>query len=102
APEGVALVANLEGAVGLIPRRRIAAGQPVAEAALSRPLDVARGDEVTVEVRNGRAQLEFRATAESAGRAGDLISLKNPSSGKRFRGRVAGKGRVVVEGERSS
>ena len=50
--------------------------------------------EVTAAV--GGAQLELDAIAETSGRRGDLISLKNPRSGKIFRARIESKGKAIV------
>ena len=39
--------------------------------------DVNRGDMVEVEVRSGAAHLAFTGKAESAGRSGDTIVIRN-------------------------
>jgi flagella basal body P-ring formation protein FlgA len=52
---------------------------------------------VTVEA--GQARLSLDAQAETGGRRGDRIVLKNLTSGQRFRGVVAGPGQVKVEGD---
>ena len=83
--------------VGHVPRRSIAAGRPVSAFLLAAPNDVERGDTVAVEVRSGGAHLRFKTKAESAGYAGDMILLRNPDNNRRFRGRVTGRGTVVVE-----
>jgi hypothetical protein len=61
------------------------------------PLEVERGDAVEVEVRSGAALLRFDALAESGGRAGDLVFLRNPESRARFSARVVARGKVVVD-----
>jgi hypothetical protein len=60
-------------------------------------LDVHRGERVSVEVTSGAAVLRLQADAESAGRAGDAVLIRNPESGKIFQARVEGKGKVVVQ-----
>jgi flagella basal body P-ring formation protein FlgA len=64
---------------------------------LENPRDVMRGDTVRVEVRDGGAHLELEATAEGSGAFGEIISVLNPISKKRFPARVEGKGRVSVD-----
>ena len=59
--------------------------------------DVERGDLVAVEVKVGGAILDFEATAESSGRAGDSILIKNPDNGRSFQAKIQDKGHVLVE-----
>jgi len=83
--------------VGRKPVRTLAAGTPVALAMLTIMHDVERGDRVEVEVTVGRAVLDFDATAESSGRAGESILVKNPDNGHSFLAKIQNKGHVVVE-----
>ncbi len=83
--------------LGMVPVRAIAARSEIRPEFLALPNDVNRGDAVRVEVRSGAAHLAFTAKAESAGRSGDLIAVRNPSSNKIFRARIKDKGRVVVQ-----
>jgi flagella basal body P-ring formation protein FlgA len=85
--------------LGLVPSRAIAAGAEIRPEFLVPPNDVNRGDAVDVEVRSGAARLAFTAKAESGGRSGDFIAVRNPSSNRIFRARVEGKDRVVVQTE---
>ncbi len=87
---------NLEEVVGRMPRRAIRAGLPVFRSDLIEPLQVQRGDLVDVTAISGAAQLHLPALAETPGRQGDMISLKNTHSGKIFRARVEGKDRALV------
>ena len=41
---------------------------------------------VRVEVLAGGARLEFDARAETNGRKGEIVTMRNPSSGKAFQG----------------
>ncbi len=63
---------------------------------LIEPLQVQRGDLVDVTAIAGAAQLRMPALAETPGRQGDMISLKNPRTGKIFRGRIEGKDKALV------
>jgi flagella basal body P-ring formation protein FlgA len=98
-PPRVAPVTALEQAVGRAPRRSIRAGTVLETGLLDAPYDVGRGDKVRVEVSRGEAHLEMEGRAEAAGRRGQTIPVRNPSSGKRFPARVESAGRVVVVGD---
>jgi flagella basal body P-ring formation protein FlgA len=52
---------------------------------------------VEVEVKVGAAILDFAATAESSGRTGDSIMVKNPDNGHTFQAKIQDKGHVLVE-----
>lgn len=91
------LVDSIDLAVGRRPVRTLAAGTPITPAMLAAAHDVERGDVVAVEVRAGAAVLAFQATAESSGRAGDSVMVRNPANGRSFLARIQEKGRVLVE-----
>jgi len=59
--------------------------------------DVLRGEQVSVLVTSGAALLRFQADAETSGRRGDSVLVRNPENGKLFQARVEGKGRVTVQ-----
>jgi flagella basal body P-ring formation protein FlgA len=63
---------------------------------LEEPKEVARGDTVVVDVREGGAHLKFEAQAEASGAVGETVAVLNPESHKRFLARVEGKGKVSV------
>jgi len=96
-PLSEAAIGTLEEAAGKLPRRSIRAGSVLFASLLEAAKEVERGEEVSVEVLSGGAQLRFRARAETAGRRGDLILVKNPSNGRRLTARVDGEGRVVID-----
>jgi flagellar basal body P-ring formation protein FlgA len=87
---------SMAQATGKIARRTILPGQRIAASALAESTDVARGETVRVQVVDGPALLTFDAVAESSGRKGDQVMLRNPSSGRTFRGLVEDKGKVMV------
>lgn len=87
---------NLDEVIGRMPRRAIRVGLPVFRADLIEPLQVQRGDLVDVTAISGAAQLRMPAVAESPGRQGDMITLKNAHSGKTFRARIEGKDKALV------
>jgi flagella basal body P-ring formation protein FlgA len=88
---------NLEEVVGSVPRALIRAGATVLRNQLSRAPEVARGDVVKVEVTAGSAHLSLEGRAQTDGVTGKTILVKNLSSGKDFRARVTGKGKVSVQ-----
>jgi flagella basal body P-ring formation protein FlgA len=83
--------------VGLESARRIAAGEEIGPAQVARPKDVKRGDLVNVVVQSKTALLRLEAKSLATGRRGEWIVLENPSTRRRFRGRIEGPGRVLVE-----
>ena len=84
-------------AVGQVALRAIPAGGEIRPGLLAAPYAVNQGDEIAIEVRSGSTRLAFSARAQTSGRAGDLISVRNPESKKLFRARVEGKDKAIVE-----
>jgi flagella basal body P-ring formation protein FlgA len=91
------LVESIQALVGRRPARTLPAGTAIAPAMLTVAHDVERGDRVEVEVKVGAAILDFEATAESSGRTGDSIMIKNPENGRTFQAKIQNKGHVLVE-----
>jgi flagella basal body P-ring formation protein FlgA len=89
--------ATVEEVAGRRPRRRIPAGQPIETLLLASPREVEAGQTVEVQARLGAARLTFEARAESGGRVGDRVVVRNPTTGKRFRATVEANGKVTVE-----
>ncbi len=87
---------SMEDVVGRAPQRAVKAGETVPLAILVEPPEVRRGDPVTVDVQSGPAHLELSAVAESSANEGDMIELRNPSSGKTFRARLIPGSKAVV------
>ena len=88
---------SLDEVVGFVPRSAIRSGSTVLRSQLGRAPEVARGDVVKVEVTAGGAHLLFEGKAETDGVMGKTILVKNLASGKDFRARVTGKGKVSVQ-----
>lgn len=87
---------HLDEVVGRVARRSIPAGRAVLRTDLSQPFAIEAGEVVEVDVESGPAHLRMQGRAENSGRDGDMISVRNPRSGKSFRARVEGKGKVLV------
>jgi flagella basal body P-ring formation protein FlgA len=82
--------------IGKIALRGIQAGQPFLSSGLAGPLEVQRGDKIHVRALDGLAELSFDAIAESSGKKGAVIQVRNPSSGRNFRAVIEDKGQAVV------
>jgi flagella basal body P-ring formation protein FlgA len=96
-PFDTSFITSVELVTGRKPVRTLAAGTLIAPQMLTIAHDVERGDRVAVEVKVGRAILDFEATAESSGRTGDSILMKNPENGRSFQAKIQDKGHVLVE-----
>jgi flagella basal body P-ring formation protein FlgA len=91
------LAQTVEQVVGRAPMRAVAPGTEIHLTQLMVLPDVNRGEMVEVEVRSGAAHLAFTGKAESAGRSGDTIVIRNLSSNKVFQARVEGKGKAFLD-----
>ncbi|MBV9500137.1 MAG: flagellar basal body P-ring formation protein FlgA [Acidobacteriaceae bacterium] len=96
APPREECVSDMSKIAGMTARRDIAAGTPICAWMLEPPREVVRGDTVSVIAQSGAAVIEAQGVAEQDGRRGDIITLRNPRSGKTFRGRVEKKDVVAV------
>ena len=93
---------RLEDVDGRIALRAVKAGAFVPLAALAVAPSVRRGDAVSVEVQSGPAHLHFEAIAQSTGRTGEMVELRNPMNGKTFRARLdeGARASIVIGGGR--
>ena len=81
---------------GRLPRRPVPAGSLVFPGQLAVPPEVHAGETVSVRVTSGLAGLRLEGVAAGDGRRGDLIPVRNPATGRSFRARVEGAGKVMV------
>jgi flagella basal body P-ring formation protein FlgA len=86
--------------IGTMPIRKLAAGAELRSDLVTRANDVNRGDLIEIEVRSGGARLAFSARAESSGRSGETIAVRNPDSKSVFRARVSGKDKAIVQADK--
>jgi flagella basal body P-ring formation protein FlgA len=96
-PFGPAPIEKLDQALNTTPSRGIRSGEAIFLSMLTTPREIERGDNVTVEVSSGDARLSFDAVAESNGRAGESVLIRNPENGHHFQARVESKGKVSVK-----
>lgn len=79
---------------GWTTNRPVSRGHRLLAADLSKPAEIRRGDVVSVKATHGRASLSLGAMAENSGHVGQVVTLRNPLSGKRFQAKVVGPGRA--------
>ncbi|MFN7994719.1 MAG: flagellar basal body P-ring formation chaperone FlgA [Bryobacteraceae bacterium] len=94
--EGPPGLPEISGIVGRSPRKTIAAGTIIEAGLLDEREDVTRGQRVAVDVLCGRTRLMLEGRAQSSGRRGDLIAIRNPATGRIFQARVTAEARVTV------
>jgi flagella basal body P-ring formation protein FlgA len=73
---------------GLQAARAIEVNEILTQKSLDRPMAVRRGSAIVLVYESGSLRVEAPGVAEEAGKAGDLIQVKNPTSGKLLRGMV--------------
>ncbi|MFZ4066635.1 MAG: flagellar basal body P-ring formation chaperone FlgA [Phenylobacterium sp.] len=87
---------DAEGAIGMIARRPLREGAPVAASDMSAPVVIQAGDLVTVVYENGGVFLSLQVKAMSAGAVGEVISLQNLASRKTLQAVVTGPGEAAT------
>lgn len=96
-PTKVDPVRSVADCVNRLARRFLTAGTPITAEDLMEPNDVDRGDTVSVRVRSGGAVLTLPAEASLGGRAGQVIPLRNPATGKIFRAQITGRDTALLD-----
>lgn len=89
-------IRDAEGAIGMIARRPLREGAPVAASDMSAPVVIQAGDLVTVVYENGGIILSMQVKAMSAGAVGEVISLQNLASRKTLQAVVTGPGQAAT------
>jgi len=89
-------IRDAEGAIGMIARRPLREGAPVAASDMSAPVVIQAGDLVTVVYENGGIVLSMQVKAMSAGAVGEVISLQNLASRKTLQAVVTGPGEAAT------
>jgi flagella basal body P-ring formation protein FlgA len=96
-PFGPMPLDSIDSAAGREPIRTIKAGGPIFASILIPPRAVSRGDQIHVIVESGETRIEFQAEAETSGRLGELVLVRNPDNGHHFQARVEGKDEVLIK-----
>ena len=89
--------ASIDQVAGRVPLRDIAPGAEIRLSQIVAAPEIARGDVIRIEVRSGAARLLLSGRAESAGRAGELIPIRNLTTNKIFQARVEAKGKAFLD-----
>ncbi len=84
-------------AEGRIVRKDLPAGTVLTNSLLEEEVLVQRGDIVTMEVSRGNLLVKTKGKSLEQGRAGDVIRVKNVTSGKEVTAKVRSNDAVVVE-----
>ena len=79
---------RLDDVVGQQVSRAISVNETLTQRNLDRPTVMRRGSAVMLVYETGTLRVEMPGAAEENGRPGEIIQVKNPSSGKLLRGRV--------------
>jgi flagella basal body P-ring formation protein FlgA len=81
---------------GKVLTRCVPKGQLLTPKVVRDPSEIDKGSLVRVRVLNGTATLELDGRAETSGNRGDVITITNPTSLRRFQGVVTGRGQAEV------
>jgi flagella basal body P-ring formation protein FlgA len=87
---------SLDEVIGYVPKSLLRAYLPIRKTQLASLPEVVKGELIDVEVFAGAARLLVKGKAQSDGFQGSTILVRNLSSGKDFRARVAGKNKAIV------
>ncbi len=87
---------EISSVIGMVPRNNIPENTFLTNGLLTTPQDVERGDQVQVIVQTAGARIEAQGIAESGGKRGSVIIVRNAKSGRTFRARISDKGQVLV------
>ena len=79
---------RLDDVVGKQPTRPIEIGEILTQNSIDKPLLMKRGSAITLVFETGSLRVETLGVAEESGKIGELIQVKNPTSGKMLRGVV--------------
>ncbi|MBF0417401.1 MAG: flagellar basal body P-ring formation protein FlgA [Magnetococcales bacterium] len=94
APSG--LVEDTKEILGMSVTRQVMADRPLQADWFASPQVVARGERVRVVAISGALRIESTAVAKNGGRLGEIVSLENPESHRRFDARITGPGKAEV------
>lgn len=90
------MMLDVESAVGLTPRRLVAAGKPLRGIDLQAPQLVSRGENVTLVFDSAPLYLTAKGRALQAGGKGDMVRVVNIASNRSIEGIVTASGTVTV------
>ncbi len=83
--------------VGWVPIVAIREGTTILKTQIEPPKEVEKGQILQVEAQQGKVYLKLEGLAETSGRTGELVLVRNPQNGRTFRARVQAPGKVTVK-----
>jgi flagella basal body P-ring formation protein FlgA len=87
---------SIEDIEGKRLKRDILANTPITKEILEETYAVGRGEIVTVKIENERIKISAKAISLEKGKLGDVVRLKNISSGREITGFVSGEREVTI------
>ncbi|MBF0262493.1 MAG: flagellar basal body P-ring formation protein FlgA [Magnetococcales bacterium] len=90
------MVESAKDILGMSATRSVTPDRPLQAEWFSSPQVVARGERVRVVAVSGALRIESTAVAKNPGRVGEIVSMENPDSHKRFDARITGPGHAEV------
>jgi flagella basal body P-ring formation protein FlgA len=84
-PPGAAVIAAIDGCIGLEAKRNIGAGEQLTYDSLIKPYDAKRGDDLTVTILRGGIIIEALATAREDAYIGEQMLVELVDTGKTLR-----------------
>lgn len=90
------LVTSLEAAIGMVSKRNLPAGSALKSQWIAAPAAIAKGDTVRLRVTVGIAHVVTAASAQASGRIGQMIPVKNATTGRILQARIEGPGEVRI------
>ncbi len=90
-------ITDLDRLLGMAAKRAIAAGKPISEGDVRRPLSVNKGDSITMVLSTPIMRLTTKGTALEAGAKGDTIRITNTQTRTVVEAVVTGPGQARVD-----
>lgn len=95
-PEQAVGAASVQALVGKVARLTLLAGRPITMDAVREPHAVTQGQAATVIFQSGALTITGNAIALQSGGTGEVVSLRNPDSGRIIKGTIGADGAVHV------
>ncbi len=93
-------IVSAEDVIGMQTKRTLGSGILLRQSDVIKPQVIRQNDSVTMVYNSGNIRLRTSGVAAEAGAVGDMIKIKNDTTGVIVYGRVKGKNLVEVGGER--
>jgi flagella basal body P-ring formation protein FlgA len=94
---GAEYPASIEDVIGKVLKKDVPMNTIVANQMLEEPVAVQRGEIVNVIAENKKLLIQSKGKMIDKGRVGDMVRVKNISSGREITGRVTANNAVTVD-----